>query len=67
MTLTVSRAQSSCCGDHGESGAAVDRAQVVLHVWVDIRVWWVEGGFSGSCSMRRKSDERDIRDNWTTS
>lgn len=45
--LTVSRAESSGCRDHGQGGAAVHRAQVVLHVWVDVRVRRAEGRFAG--------------------
>ena len=60
--LTVGRAQSSGGGDHGQGGAAVHRAQVVLHVGVDVRVRRAEGGVAGRHGGGRKADQGDVGD-----
>lgn len=60
--LTLRRAQASGCRDHGQRGAAVHRAQVVLHVRVDVRVRRAEGRVPGRHGGRREADQGDIRD-----
>lgn len=42
VKLTFSWAQSPGSGDHGEGGASMYGAQVVLHVGADVRMWWAE-------------------------
>jgi len=42
-SLTIGGAEPSGSGDDGERGAAVDRAEVVLHVGRHVGVRWAEG------------------------
>ena len=64
-SLTFGRAESSGCRDHGEGGAAVDRAQIVLHVGTDVGVGRgevrVPYGHVGG-----QADQGDVRDNRAT-
>lgn len=60
--LTVSRAESSGCWDHGQGGAAVHRAQVMLHVRADVRVRRAEGWVAGRQGGGWKTDQGDIGD-----
>lgn len=41
--LTVGGAEAPGSRDDRERGAAVDRAEVVLHVGCHVGVWWAEG------------------------
>lgn len=59
--LTLSRAQSSGSRDHGQGGAAVHGAQVMLDVGADVGVRWAEGRVGG----RREANERDVGDGGT--
>lgn len=63
LLLTVRWAESSGCSDHGQRGAAMHRAQVMLHVRVDVRVRWTEGGVTGRHGGRRQVDQGDVGDN----
>lgn len=66
-TLTVSWAQSSCSGDHGQGGAAVNRAQVVLHVGVDVRVRGAEGRLARPrCDVWGQLVQGDVWDDRTS-
>ncbi len=61
--LTVSWTQSSRRWDHGQRGAGVGRAKVMLHVWRDVWVRREEAGLAGR--SRRQTDQRDVRDQRT--
>lgn len=56
--LTFSGAESSGGRDHGEGGAAVDGAQVVLDVGADVGVSRAEGRVPSG----RQADQRDVGD-----
>lgn len=59
---TVSRAEASGSRDDGERGAAVDGAEVMLHVRCHVGVRWAEGRLAGPGRVRRQADEGDVRD-----
>lgn len=60
--LTVGGAKAPGSRDDGERGAAVDRAEVVLHVGCHVGVRRAEGRLAGPGGVRRQADEGDIRD-----
>lgn len=60
--LTVSRAEAPGSRDDGERGAAVDGAEVVLHVGCHVRVRWAEGRLSRPGRVWRQADEGDVGD-----
>lgn len=60
--LTVGGAEAPGSRDDGECGAAVDRAEVVLHVGRHVGVRRAEGRLAGSGGVRREADEGDVRD-----
>lgn len=60
--LTVGRAEAPGSRDDGERGAAVDGAEVVLHVGCHVGVWWAEGRLAGPGGVWRQADERDVGD-----
>lgn len=66
LNLTLSRTQSSGRWDHGERGAAVHRAQIVLHVGADVGVRRAERWFTRpGRRVGRQTDEGNIWDDWT--
>lgn len=58
--LTVRWAESAGRGDHGQGGAAVDGAQVVLHVGRDVRVGLAERRLAGRHGSGRQANQRDV-------
>jgi len=60
--LTVGGAEAPGSGDDGERGAAVDGAEVVLHVRCHVGVRRAEGRLAGPSGVRRQADEGDVRD-----
>lgn len=60
--LTVSGAEAPGSGDDGERGAAVDGAEVVLHVGCHVGVRRAEGRLTGPGGVRRQADEGDVGD-----
>ena len=62
VCLTLRRAESTGGRDHGEGGAAVHGAQVVLHVGVDVGVRRAEGRLPGGARVRRQADQGDVGD-----
>lgn len=60
--LTVSGAEAPGSGDDGERGAAVDGAEVVLHVGCHVGVRRAEGRLAGPGGVRRQADEGDVGD-----
>lgn len=61
-SLTVGGAEASGSGDDGERGAAVDGAEVVLHVGRHVGVRRAEGRLAGPGGVRRQADEGDVGD-----
>ena len=60
MGLTIRRAESTGGRDHGEGGAAVHGAQVVLHVGVDVGVRGAEGRLPCPGGVGRQPDQGDV-------
>lgn len=60
--LTISRAEAPGSRDDGERGAAVHRAEVVLHVGCHVGVRGAEGRLAGPGRVRRQADEGDVGD-----
>ena len=58
--LTVCRAEAARRRDHGEGGAAVHGAQVVLHVGVDVGVRGAEGRLPCPGGVGRQPDQGDV-------
>jgi len=63
VSLTVGRAEAPGPGRHGNGGAAVHGAQVVLHVGV--RGGRAEGGVARCHGGGREADQRDVGDHRT--
>lgn len=60
VELTVCRAESAGCRDHGQGWAAVNGAEVVLHVRVEVGVSGAEGGLPRSGCVGGQTDQRDV-------
>lgn len=60
--LTVGGTEAPGSRDDGERGAAVHRAEVMLHVGCHVGVWWAEGRLARPGGVRRQTDEGDVRD-----